>query len=230
MPRRHAAAALLASRSAVATVATFTIAVLVGPLASPSGAAGSALDVRDPVATQGEVVAAVYFTLAGGSQDDVLVGVSASIGEASIHSFEFRDGLGTMRTLDEVKVPAETFVPFAPGGLHVMLESLSRPFELGDRFDLRLEFAKAGERVLSVSVVTDDEIADLAIVAEALAPPPGSTHSAESGTSAGNGTVPVIIGVVAAIGLAAAGGLLLIRRQRRYAGPSVSSERASRSA
>lgn len=191
--------------SAAAVVAALVVLLGVGP-----ASAESELQVRDPVASQGTAVASVYFTLVGGAQDDTLVGASTKFAKTSIHRIEHRDGLTRMRTVDEVKVPANTPVPFAPAGMHVMLEQMTRPLTVGDTFELRLEFERGGERVVSVPVVSDAEITSITREAQDLArslPPSDSSETRRSSA---------VIVVVGAVLVLLVGGLTvsLLRRRR----------------
>ncbi|MFN7148560.1 MAG: copper chaperone PCu(A)C [Microthrixaceae bacterium] len=54
-----------------------------------------------------------------------------------------------------VPLPPDEPVQFAPGGLHVMLESLGRPLLEGDRFPLTLRFETAGEVRAEARVMTN---------------------------------------------------------------------------
>jgi copper(I)-binding protein len=62
----------------------------------------------------------------------------------SIHQSRVAKGLATMVALDGVEIPARTAVTFAPGGLHLMLEAVRRPFVVGERVPVILWFKVAG--------------------------------------------------------------------------------------
>jgi copper(I)-binding protein len=66
------------------------------------------------------------------------------------------DGMARMRETEAVDVPAGRSVRLAPQGTHIMLMSLSQPLVAGERFNLTLQFAKAGKREISVQVVAPD--------------------------------------------------------------------------
>jgi copper(I)-binding protein len=63
----------------------------------------------------------------------------------------------TMRMLDEMDVPAGGELVLEPGGAHLMV-ALPEGLALGDRFDVTLSFAGAGDVVAPVEVVGADEV------------------------------------------------------------------------
>lgn len=108
----------------------------------------------------GTAVAAVYLTVEGGAKSDTLRAATTAVAAMTqIHSVTETDGVARMRETDGVAVPARGKVVLAPGGLHLMLMGLERPLVAGDRFDVALEFAHAGRRVVSVVVIAPDQVA-----------------------------------------------------------------------
>ncbi len=98
-------------------------------------------------------VAAVYLTLAGGSQADRLVGADTPrAGMTQIHVVSEAEGMARMRPTDGVDVPAHKPVVLAPQGTHIMLMDLPRPLVAGERFPLTLQFEQAGNIGVSVEV------------------------------------------------------------------------------
>lgn len=61
-------------------------------------------------------------------------------------------GAMTMREVGEIALPAGTTVNLEPGGYHIMLLDITTPLELGQKFDVTLTFAGAGEQVVEVEV------------------------------------------------------------------------------
>jgi copper(I)-binding protein len=62
---------------------------------------------------------------------------------------------GTMRMqelTDGLALEADELVSFEPGSYHVMLLGLVEPLEIGDEFDLTLEFANADDVTVTVEV------------------------------------------------------------------------------
>jgi copper(I)-binding protein len=58
-----------------------------------------------------------------------------------------------MRYVEAIDIPAGKPVSLDPRGLHVWLADLKQPLRTGQSFPLRLEFEKAGERRVMVSVI-----------------------------------------------------------------------------
>lgn len=79
-----------------------------------------------------------YFTVRNnGAQQQVIVGVSASIaGAAEIHDWVEADGRKRMVRQHQVSVPAGGDVVFQTGGLHIMLFRLDPVPAVGDSVEL----------------------------------------------------------------------------------------------
>lgn len=59
----------------------------------------------------------------------------------------------TMRQLsDGLPLPEDETVVFGPGGYHVMLVDLAEPLEVGDEFDLTLEFEDSDAMTIGIEV------------------------------------------------------------------------------
>ncbi|HEY4344893.1 MAG TPA: copper chaperone PCu(A)C [Parvibaculum sp.] len=104
---------------------------------------------------------AAYFTIKNnGAAEDTLTGVEADISaKVQIHDMEMDGTIMRMRKLDKLALPAGQTVKVAPGGLHVMLIGLKAPLKDGDKFPMRLTFAKAGSVDVSVDVQTPEKAA-----------------------------------------------------------------------
>ncbi len=63
-----------------------------------------------------------------------------------------KHGMMKMRQVEAIEVPTNGTVELRPLGYHVMLFDLKAPLKDGERFDLTLEFEKAGATVVSVDV------------------------------------------------------------------------------
>lgn len=99
--------------------------------------------------------AAAYMELNGGAVDDELVGatVPATIADrAELHETQMSGGMASMHEVDSIPVPAGGKVMLEPGGFHVMLLDLASPLEVGQKFDITLEFAEAGEITVEATV------------------------------------------------------------------------------
>jgi copper(I)-binding protein len=72
-------------------------------------------------------------------------------GSASMNGMQM-SGVMSMQRVSAVTIPAHKSVQFAPGGYHLMAIGLKHDLHPGERFALRLHFAKAGWRTVSVRV------------------------------------------------------------------------------
>lgn len=112
---------------------------------------------------------AAYFEISSG-EADVLVGASVDssiAGEVQIHETTMvamdddstdegaMEGTGDvmqMREVGRIELPAGDTVELKPGGFHIMLLELSEPLEIGDTFDLTLDFETAPDQIVTVEV------------------------------------------------------------------------------
>jgi len=101
---------------------------------------------------------AVYFELRNrGLDDDTLTSIDTPIaGDAQLHQHINQDGMMKMQQVQGVTIPASGHAVFAPMAFHVMLLDLklSSPLQAGQHFPLTLHFAKAGDFVVEVQVLT----------------------------------------------------------------------------
>lgn len=58
----------------------------------------------------------------------------------------------TMRPVDSIALPAGEAVALEPGGFHIMLLDLVAPLEVGQRIEVTLTFAEAGEQTVTADV------------------------------------------------------------------------------
>ena len=68
-------------------------------------------------------------------------------------TMETNAGAMSMEYLDAIDLPAGEAVRLDPSGLHVWLADLNQPLKSGQTFPLVLEFEKAGEQRVVVSVI-----------------------------------------------------------------------------
>ncbi len=98
---------------------------------------------------------AAYMTIENTSEeDDRLVSASTDVAATvEIHTVTMTDGVMQMRQLDEgLEVPAGENVVLEPGGYHIMMIDLQDSLEVGDTFDIELEFENAGMMTVNVEV------------------------------------------------------------------------------
>lgn len=92
---------------------------------------------------------------AGGGSGSAPGSSDPSMAMGSDHTTDSSGGDGAM-VMQEVTggldIPAGRTVVLEPGGYHVMLMDLVKPLQEGDRFDLTLTFAQAGEKTVEVEV------------------------------------------------------------------------------
>jgi copper(I)-binding protein len=96
-----------------------------------------------------------YLTIENkGSAPDRLTGGSADIaGKLEVHEMSMKDGVMTMRPLDNgVTIEPGKTVKLAPGGYHLMMFDLKGPLKQGDALPITLKFEKAGEVKVSLAV------------------------------------------------------------------------------
>ncbi len=64
-------------------------------------------------------------------------------------------GVMQMREMTSLALPAGEAVALAPGGYHIMLVSLAAPLEIGQTFDVTLDFEDADDQVVTVEVLDE---------------------------------------------------------------------------
>jgi copper(I)-binding protein len=135
--------------------ALFTLLVIL--LLTSACAGPPKITVDDPWARpgfQGDN-SAVYLAINNSTeQGDGLIGASSDVANLTeIHLSKMdAEGTMTMERQDLIGIPAGETVILEPGGLHVMLMNLVNDLNVGDKFDLTLEFQRAGDIVFEVEV------------------------------------------------------------------------------
>lgn len=98
--------------------------------------------------------AAAYLTAVSDVDDRLVEARSPVAGDIMVHATETdADGVGRMKHLARVDLPAGEAVTFAPGGMHLMLTGLSGKLVEGTSFPLTLRFETAGEVTVDVPVL-----------------------------------------------------------------------------
>jgi len=98
---------------------------------------------------------AVYLTINNSTdQGDGLIGAVSDVANLTeVHLSKMDvEGTMTMERQDLVGIPANKVVELSPGGLHVMLVDLMQDLNVGDTFQLTLNFQRAGDIVVEVEV------------------------------------------------------------------------------
>ncbi len=90
-----------------------------------------------------------------GDAADVLTAVETPVsGRASVHRSQITNGIASMTMAGPVKIPANSEVRLAPGGLHIMLMMLKKTLVKGKDFSLTLVFKKTGRVEITVPVLS----------------------------------------------------------------------------
>ncbi len=91
---------------------------------------------------------------------DTLVGLSSPDADSvHVHQTARENDLLVMRRVDALAIPPGTPLRMAPGGLHLMLEGLTRPLRPGDTITLRLQFRLQGPRTLRLPLLDYEDVA-----------------------------------------------------------------------
>jgi copper(I)-binding protein len=106
---------------------------------------------RDTVG--GTANAAVYMTITSPTPDRLLAASAAVADKTDLMTMQGGNGAMAMTYVEAIDVPAGKAVSLNSAGLHVWLAGLHQPLAAGQSFPLTLEFEKAGERQVSVSVI-----------------------------------------------------------------------------
>ncbi len=104
---------------------------------------------------EGATTGAVFLTLHNpGAESDKLVGATTSVASTvEIHeNVVGADGTMQMRKVDGVEVPPGQQVSLKPDGYHIMLMGLNAPLVQGESFTVTLDFDKAEDVTLPVTI------------------------------------------------------------------------------
>lgn len=136
---------------------TALIALLLALMLTSACAGTAEISIEDPWARpgfQGDN-SAVYLVITNSTdQGDGLIGASNDVAKMTeIHLSKMdAEGTMTMERQDLIGIPAGETVTLEPGGLHVMLMNLVSDLNVGDKFELTLEFQRAGDITVEVEV------------------------------------------------------------------------------
>ena len=119
------------------------------------------LQVRHPWARAsppGAKVAAAYLEIrnSGGTPDRVVGASTPAAERVELHVMTVSDGVMKMRERTDFEVPARQRLVLQPGGSHLMIVGLRKPFAKGDRIPLTLRFERAGEVTIELEVQPAD--------------------------------------------------------------------------
>lgn len=102
----------------------------------------------------GTTLAVGYLVLRNKSEDrDRLLGVTSPLARKVETHVTLKDGdIMRMREVPGYELPGKGRVELKPGGAHLMLLDIKRPFKEGDKIPLVLRFEKAGEVKVELEV------------------------------------------------------------------------------
>lgn len=130
-------------------ISAFIIALMV--VVSPALAEPQGLYAYET--SEGMMAGAVFGNFPDDVAGDVLVSASAPICDhVEIHEMSEADGVMKMRQVDSI--PVEEGQGLSPHGYHLMLIKPMKPLSEGESFPLTLHFKEAGEKVLSIPVLS----------------------------------------------------------------------------
>jgi len=132
----------------------FVGAALVTVVLASAGESLQAENAWVPWAPPGLKVHVAYMTIVNrGATDQVIVGAESTDYERiELHRSVIKDGVSTMQVIDEVRVPANGRLEFAPTDLHLMLIGPRRPQAVDGHVQIVLRLS-SGEEVDVSAVV-----------------------------------------------------------------------------
>jgi len=106
-------------------------------------------------------VGSVYFSIRNdGENADQILTVSADVaGHATLHDQRGESGMQAMVEVAKVPVPSGGTAVLEPGGLHMMLTEMKRPYRQGDSIRISMRFASGTTLSFLVPVVSYDDVA-----------------------------------------------------------------------
>jgi copper(I)-binding protein len=134
-------------------------AALVTVVLASAGESLKAENAWVPWAPPGLKVHAAYMTVVNrGATDQVIVSAESTDYERiELHRSVIKDGVSTMQAIDEVRVPANGRVEFAPTGLHLMLIGPRRPQAVDGHVQIVLRLSSGEEVDVSAVVRRRDD-------------------------------------------------------------------------
>ena len=98
---------------------------------------------------------AIYFKINNpGPRIDSLLEVQTDVAaQAELHESEMDDqGVMSMHHQNQIDIPPDSQVEFAPGGLHVMLLDLKQDLRVGDTIQVSFKFQNSDEITLNIPI------------------------------------------------------------------------------
>jgi copper(I)-binding protein len=117
--------------------------------------AATPVKVEDPwtrATPPGANVAAGYLKITSGAADRLIGASSPAAARVGLHVVEMKGGVMRMREVKAYDIPAGGRFELSPGGAHLMLVDIKRPFKEGAKIPLTLRFEKGGEVKVELQV------------------------------------------------------------------------------
>ncbi|MEM1268934.1 MAG: copper chaperone PCu(A)C [Bacteroidota bacterium] len=129
----------------------------------PTDDGADSLVLSDPFAPAAPETgtSAVFVTIQGASEPDTLVQAEfAGAERIELHeTFDAGNGLSGMREIEGgIPVAAVDGVVLKPGGYHIMLIGLTEALAAGDTLAINLGFARSGEQLLRVPILSLEDM------------------------------------------------------------------------
>ena len=139
------------------TTLAFVLALLLPCAAFAHGSSKGDLRVDHSYASAGSTEAVVYFRgmrNEGAQPDRLLGGNTPAAAAVELQRVLQQGGTKTTSALATIELPAKTNIPMRhdKGDYRILLKGLKQPLKDGDRFDLNLNFEKAGALTVKVWV------------------------------------------------------------------------------
>lgn len=98
--------------------------------------------------------AAIFMGITSQRADRLMAASTPVAKKADLMTITGGNGAMEMKYLKGIDIPADKPVSLNPSGLHVWLADLKQPLRAGQTFPLFLAFQKAGQRRVTVSVIS----------------------------------------------------------------------------
>ena len=135
------------------------VALLAVGAAACGDDAGISIDAQWARTSPNAVTNGAAYLQVTAAEDDALIGASVDSSVAAmaqVHEVVMdADGAMQMQHTPSIPLPGGEAVSLAPGGYHIMLVNLATPLQLGEKFDVTLEFENFGSVVVEVEVMEE---------------------------------------------------------------------------
>ena len=131
--------------------------LLLFALISCSQNTGGGIEIKDAWIREvppGATVAALYLEINNNGDEDQILSISTPVSEiAEIHNTQVTsDGTGKMVKLENVSIQPGEKLKFLPGGKHVMLINLNKVLNVGQNYEVTIDFQNSGQKSFNAVV------------------------------------------------------------------------------